>query len=62
LGNPSDWKSAATVALIFFVASLAVAPALAPDHRKLAAEINSKTLKAAAAIKVSPRLPNRIRG
>ena len=61
LGNPSEWKSAATVALVFFFASLALGPALAPDHRKLAAEINSKTLKAAAAIKISPRLPNRIR-
>ena len=61
LGNLSDWKSAATVAFIFFVVSLAVAPAIAPDHRKLAAEINSKTLKAAAAIKISPRPANRIR-
>ena len=61
LGNPSDWKFAATIALVFFVASLAVAPALAPDYRKLAVKINSKTLKAAAAIKISPRLPNRIR-
>ena len=61
LGNPSEWKSAATVALVFFVASIALAPALTPDQKKLAAEINSKTLKAAAAIKISPRLPNRIR-
>ena len=60
LRNPSDWKCAATVALAFFVASIAVAPALAPDHRKLAAEINNKTLKAAAAIKTSPRLPRRV--
>ena len=59
LGNPSDWKFAATIALVFFVASLAVAPALAPDQKKLAAEINNKTLKAAAAIKISPRLLNR---
>jgi len=59
LGNPSDWKFAATIALVFFVTSLAVAPALAPDYRKLAAKINSKTLKAAAAIKISPRLLNR---
>ena len=61
LGNPSEWKSAATVALVFFFASLALAPALAPDQTKLAAEINNKTLKAAAAIKISPRLPNRVR-
>ena len=60
LGNPSDWKFAATIALVFFVASLAVAPALAPDHTKLATEINNKTLKAAAAIKTSPRLPRRV--
>jgi hypothetical protein len=61
LCNPSEWKSAATVALVFFFASLALAPALAPDQKKLAAEINNKTLKAAAAIKISPRLPNRVR-
>ena len=60
LGNPSDWKCAATVALVFFVASIAVAPALAPDQKKLAAEINNKTLKAAAAIKSSTRKPLRI--
>ena len=59
LGNPSEWKCAATVALVFFVASLALAPALTPDQKKLAAEINTKTLKAAAAIKISPRLLNR---
>ena len=59
LGTSSDWKFAAAIALVFFVASLAVAPALAPDYRKLAAGINNKTLKAAAAIKISPRLLNR---
>ena len=59
--NPSEWKSAATVRLVFFFASLAMAPALTPDQKKLAAAINNKTLKAAAAIKISPRLPNRIR-
>ena len=51
LGNPSEWKCAATVAIVFFVASLAIAPALIQDHTKLASEINTKTLKAAAAIK-----------
>ncbi len=55
LGNPSEWKCAATVAFVFFFASLALAPALTPDQRTLAAEINSKTLKAAAAIKTSVR-------
>ena len=57
LSNPSQWKSAATVALVFFFASLALGPALAPDQKKLALEINNKTLKAAAAI---PRLPRRV--
>ena len=57
LGNPSEWKSAATVALVFFFASLALAPALTVDQKKLAAEINNKTLKTAAAI---PRLPRRV--
>ncbi len=49
--NPSEWKHAVTMAAVFFVASLALAPALMTDQKKLAAEINSKTLKAAAAIK-----------
>ena len=60
LGNPSELKCAVTVALVFFMASLAAAPALAPDHWKLATEINNKTLKAAAAIKISPRLSLRV--
>jgi hypothetical protein len=55
LGNSSEWKCAATVAFVFFFASLALAPALTPDQKTLAAEINSKTLKAAAAIKTSVR-------
>jgi hypothetical protein len=41
------------VALVFFIASLALAPVLTTDQKTLAAEINSKTLKAAAAIKTS---------
>ena len=59
--NPTEWKRASTVALVFFVASLALAPALtrARDQKKLASEINAKTLEAAAAIKISPRLPLR---
>jgi len=51
--NPSEWKCAVTAALVLFVASLALAPALTTDQRTLAAEINSKTLKAAAAIKTA---------
>ena len=57
LGNPSEWKRAATVAIILFVASLALALALTRDHKHFAAEINSKTLKAAAALQAAPRLP-----
>ncbi len=53
LGNPSEWKCAATVALVFFVGS--IAPALTRDQHKLASEINAKTLKAAAAIDRSHR-------
>ena len=60
LSNPSEWKCAATVALVLFVASLALAPALTRDQKKLASEINAKTLKAAAAIQMSPRLPRRV--
>ena len=53
LRNPSEWKCAVTVALVLFTASLALAPALTTDQRTLAAEINGKTLKAAAAIKTA---------
>ena len=55
LANPSECKYAATIACILFVASFAIAPALTRDQRKCAAEINAKTLKAAAAIKSSPK-------
>ena len=55
LRNPSEWKCAVTVALVLFTASLALAPALTTDQRTLAAEINSKTLKAAAAINTAAR-------
>ena len=51
LSNRYERKSAATVALVFFVGSIALAPALTRDQKKLAEEINTKTLKAAAAIK-----------
>ena len=61
LRNPSEWKCAATVALVLFVASLALAPALTRDQKKLALEINAKTLKAAAAIKTSQRLTRRVK-
>jgi hypothetical protein len=49
------------VALVFFVGSIALAPALTRDQKKLAFEINAKTLKAAAAIKNSPRLTLRVK-
>ena len=55
VNDPYEWKSAVKVALVFFIASLALAPALTPDQKKLAAEINNKTLKAAAAVKTSLR-------
>ena len=61
LRNPSEWKCAGTVALVFFIASLTLAPALTRDQKKLASEINAKTLKAAAAIKISPRLTRRVK-
>ena len=56
LRNPTEWKSAAIVAGIVFVVSLVLAPALTRDQNHLASEINAKTLKAAAALKASPRL------
>jgi hypothetical protein len=55
MSDPYEWKSAVTVALVFFVLSLALAPALTPDQKTLAAEINTKTLKAADAVKSSMR-------
>jgi hypothetical protein len=61
LRNPSEWKCAATVALVFFVGSIALAPALTRDQKKLAAEINHKTLKAAATIKTPPEFPLRVK-
>jgi hypothetical protein len=60
LRDPYEWKSAVGLASVLFVASLALAPALARDQKKFAAEINTKTLKAAAAVKISPRLPLRV--
>jgi hypothetical protein len=53
--DPYEWKSAIRVALVIFAAFLALAPALAPDQKKLAAKINHQTLKAAAAIKSTTR-------
>jgi hypothetical protein len=61
LGNPYEWKSAFGLATALFVASLALAPAPAMDHKKFAAEINTKTLRAAAAVTISPRRPLRVR-
>ena len=61
LENPSEWKCAASVALVLFVASLALAPALTRDQKKLASEINAKTLKAAAAITRTTRLTLHVR-
>lgn len=53
--DPYEWKSAVRFALVIFVGFLALAPALTPDEKKLAAKINHQTLKAAAAIKSSQR-------
>ena len=61
LGNRYERKSAAAVALVFFVGSIALAPALTRDQKKLAAEINHKTLKAAATIKTPPEFPLRVK-
>ena len=59
--DPYEWKSVLGLACTLFVASLALAPAPGMDHKKFAAEINTKTLRAAAAVKVSPRRPLRVR-
>ena len=61
LRDPYEWKSAFSFASALFVASLAIAPAPGMDHKKFAAEINTKTLRAAAAVTISPRRPLRVR-
>jgi hypothetical protein len=43
------------------VASLALAPMPAMDHKKFAAEINTKTLRAAAAVTHPPGRPLHVR-
>jgi len=50
-----------SLASALFVASLALAPALVVDHKTFAAEINTKTLRAAAAVTTSPRLRCRVK-
>ena len=60
LRDPYEWKSALGLASALFVASLALAPLPAVDHKKFAAEINTKTLRAAAAVTISPRQPLRV--
>jgi hypothetical protein len=60
LRDPYEWKSAFGLASALFVASLALASVPAVDHKKFAAEINTKTLKAAAAVTTSPRLSRRL--
>src|SRR5271166_5687189 len=61
LRDPYEWKSAVGLACTLFVASLALAPAPAVDQKKFAAEINTKTFRAAAAVNISPRLLRRVR-
>ena len=61
LRDPYEWKSAVSLATALFVASLALAPAPAMDHKKFAAEINTKTLRAAAAVTIAPKRPLRVR-
>ena len=60
LRDPYEWKSALGLASALFVASLALAPLPAVDHKKFAAAINTKTLRAAAAVTISPRRPLRV--
>jgi hypothetical protein len=61
LRDPYEWKSALGLASALFVASLTLAPLPAVDHKKFAAEINTKTLRAAAAVTISPRRPLPVR-
>ena len=61
LRDPYEWKSACVLATALFMASLALAPAPSMEHKKFAAEINTKTLRAAAAVTIPPRQPLRVR-
>jgi len=61
LRDPYEWKSAVSLAFALFVASLALAHGPAVDHKKFAAEINTKTLRAAAAVTITPKRPLRVR-
>ena len=61
LRDPYEWKSSCGLASALFVVSLALAPMPAMDHKKFAAEINTKTLRAAAAVTILPRRPFRVR-
>jgi hypothetical protein len=53
--DPYEWKCAVKFALVIFIGFAALAPALTPDQKTLAAKINHQTLKAAAAIKSPTR-------
>ncbi len=61
LRDPYEWISAFGLASALFVASLALASVPAVDHKKFAAKINTKTLRAAAAVNISPRLTRPVR-
>ena len=61
LRDPYEWKSSCGLASALFVASLALAPMPAMDHKKFATEINTKTLRAAAAVTIPPRWPLHVR-
>ena len=61
LREPYEWKSAFGLAAAIFVASLALTPGPTMDHKKFAAEINTKTLKAAAAVTTAPKQWVRVR-
>ena len=61
LRDPYEWKSAFGLATALFVGLLVLAPALAVDRKKFAAEVNTKTLRAAAAVTIAPERPLRVR-
>jgi len=52
--DPYEWKSAVVLASALFLVSLALASGPAVDHKKFATAINTKTLRAAAAVTLSP--------
>ena len=60
LGNRYERRSAATVALVFFVGSIALAPALTRDQKKSAARDQPQNCRSRGHYRNSPGVPLRV--